>query len=236
MAHGAHLADILLIEDDTHIGDFIETELKFEGYLVRVAKDGYKGLQFAREKEPDLIILDRMLPGMDGVSLCRRLRQSSDVPILMLTAMGQVADRVEGLDSGANDYLAKPFELDEFLARVRTQLRPRKLQGRHQYSFADLTMDTKTREVFRGARSLALTPKEFDLLQYFLAHPCEVLSRQRLIEAVWQWDYSGDDNVLEAYVRYLRKKIEPPGTPRLLQTIRGVGYILRETAGLHDQA
>lgn len=221
-------SQILLIEDDVEIVEFIETELRFEGYGVTVARDGMKGLQMARQNPPDLIILDRMLPGMDGLSLCKRLRQSSEIPILMLTAMGELSQRVEGLDSGANDYLVKPFELEELLARVRTQLRPSQASSRSLFQFADLSMNLKTHEVMRGTEVISLTPKEFDLLHFFLEHPREVLTRQRILEAVWQWDFEGEDNVLEVYVRYLRRKLEPEGSQHLIHTIRGIGYVLRE--------
>lgn len=222
-------SEILLIEDDAEIVDFIETELRFEGYAVHVARDGLKGLQMARQTSPDLIILDRMLPGMDGLTLCRRLRQSSETPILMLTALGDIGHRVEGLDAGANDYLVKPFDLEELLARVRVQLRLFQPSARNLFSFADLSMDLKTRDVFRGPDQVALSPKEFDLLHYFLQHPREVLPRNRILEAVWGWDFGGEDNVLEVYIRYLRKKIEPEGSNRLIHTVRGIGYVLRES-------
>lgn len=221
---------ILLIEDDVEIADFIETELRFEGYLVTVAREGIKGLQLFRQEEFDLILLDRMLPGMDGLSLCRRLRQNSDVPILMLTAMGELDERVMGLDAGANDYLVKPFELEELLARIRVQLRQRQPAIRTRFSFADLSMDLTTREVLRGNEAINLSPKEFDLLYYLIQHPREVLTRKRILEAVWGWDYGGEDNVLEVYIRYLRRKIEREGTLRLIQTIRGIGYVLRENS------
>lgn len=221
---------ILLVEDDAEILGFIETELQFEGHLVEVARDGLKGLQMARQQPYDLIILDRMLPGMDGLSLCRRLRQGSDVPILMLTALAELANRVEGLDAGANDYLTKPFELDELLARIRVQLRQRQPSTRTSFSFADLSLNLTTREVRRGSEAISLSPKEFDLLHYFLQHPREVLTRVRILEAVWGWDFEGEDNVLEVYIRYLRRKIEPEGSPRLIHTVRGVGYVLREEA------
>ncbi|HEY9839779.1 MAG: response regulator transcription factor [Candidatus Sericytochromatia bacterium] len=220
---------ILLVEDDAEIVDFIETELRFEGYAVEVARDGLKGLQLARQNHPDLIILDRMLPGMDGLSLCRRLRQSSEVPILMLTALDEVSHRVEGLDAGANDYLVKPFELEELLARVRVQLRLFQPSARTRFSFADLSLDLKSREVLRGSERVSLSPKEFDLLHFFLQHPREVLPRSRILEAVWGWDFGGEDNVLEVYIRYVRKKIETEGSQRLIHTVRGVGYVLRES-------
>lgn len=222
------LTRILIVEDDAEILNFIETELQCEGYQVSVARDGLKGLNLARQESPALIILDRMLPGMDGLALCRRLRQSSDVPILMLTALSELTERVEGLDAGANDYLTKPFELDELLARVRVQLRLRHPQIRSRFEFLDLSLDLTTREVRRGAEQISLSPKEFDLLHYFLQYPREVLPRTRILEAVWGWDFEGEDNVLEVYIRYLRRKIESENLPRLIHTVRGIGYVLRE--------
>ncbi len=219
---------ILLIEDDAEILGFIETELQFEGYHIEIARDGLKGLQMARQQSYDLIVLDRMLPGMDGLALCRRLRQSSDVPILMLTALSELNDRVEGLDAGANDYLTKPFELEELLARVRVQLRQRQPSTRTNFSFGDLSLNLTSRKVTRGEKQISLSPKEFDLLHYFLQHPREVLTRTRILEAVWGWDFEGEDNVLEVYIRYLRRKVEPEDQPRLIHTVRGVGYVLRE--------
>lgn len=219
---------ILIIEDDADILGFMETELQFEGYAIEIARDGLKGLQMARQQNFDLIILDRMLPGMDGLALCRRLRQSSDVPILMLTALAELNDRVEGLDAGANDYLTKPFELEELLARVRVQLRQRQPSTRTSFAFGDLSLNLTSRKVQRGEQMISLSPKEFDLLHYFLQHPREVLTRSRILEAVWGWDFEGEDNVLEVYIRYLRRKIEPEEQPRLIHTVRGVGYVLRE--------
>ena len=222
-------ARILLVEDETEIATFIRLELQYEGYHVDLATDGVQGLTLARTQAPDLIILDRMLPGLDGVEICRRLRQSSDVPILMLTARGELADRVEGLDSGANDYLVKPFDLEELLARVRVQLRARQPEQKKQaYHFADVSLSVESRQVMRGDRAIALSPKEFDLLLFFMQHPRVVLGRERLLNAVWSYDFGGEDNVLEVYVRYLRQKLESAGEPRLLQTVRGVGYVLRE--------
>jgi DNA-binding response OmpR family regulator len=219
---------ILLVEDDADILGFIETELQFEGYQIDIARDGLKGLQMARQQTYDLILLDRMLPSMDGLALCRRLRQSSDVPILMLTALAELSNRVEGLDAGANDYLTKPFELDELLARIRVQLRQRQPSTRTSFAFSDLSLNLTTRKVQRGEKSISLSPKEFDLLHYFLQHPSEVLTRTRILEAVWGWDFEGEDNVLEVYIRYLRRKIEGEGLPNLIHTVRGVGYVLRE--------
>ena len=219
---------ILLIEDEVDIATFISLELGYEGYHVEVAHEGQKGLMMARQSAPDLIILDRMLPGIDGVEICRRLRQSSDVPILMLTAKGETADRVFGLDAGANDYLVKPFDLEELLARVRVQLRSKKTDVKQAYHFADLSLDVETRTVMRANRTVSLSPKEFDLLLYFMQHPRVVLGRERLLNAVWGYDFGGEDNVLEVYVRYVRQKLEAGGEARLIHTMRGVGYVFRE--------
>jgi DNA-binding response OmpR family regulator len=219
---------ILLIEDEVDIATFIGLELGYEGYHVDVAHDGQKGLMMARQTAPDLIILDRMLPGLDGVEICRRLRASSDVPILMLTAKGETTDRVFGLDAGANDYLVKPFDLEELLARVRVQLRGKHREDKQSYHFADLSLDVETRLIVRGERAVSLSPKEFDLLLMFMQHPRVVLGRERLLNAVWSYDFNGEDNVLEVYVRYVRQKLEAAGEPRLIHTIRGVGYVLRE--------
>lgn len=221
-------ARILVIEDEADIAQFIATELQFEGHDVTIAGDGIKGLLGARQQTPDLVILDRMLPGLDGLELCRRLRGTSDVPILMLTAKGEVRDRIEGLNAGANDYLPKPFDLEELLARVNVQLRSRKRAPRTCFQLADLTLDTLSREVWRGETSLNLSPKEFDLLAHLIQHPRQVLTRAQLLEGVWGYDFGGEDNILEVYVRYIRNKIEKEGSPRLLHTVRGVGYVLKE--------
>lgn len=223
-------ARILVIEDEADIAQFIATELRFEGHEVYIALDGIKGLLAARQQAPDLVILDRMLPGMDGLEICRRLRATSDLPILMLTAKGDVRDRVEGLNTGANDYLPKPFDLEELLARVNAQIRSRKPAVRTCFQLADLALEMNTREVFRGGTGLSLSPKEFDLLAYMIQYPRQVLTRGRLLEAVWGYDFGGDDNILEVYVRYLRNKIEKAGAPKLLHTVRGVGYVLKEGA------
>lgn len=223
-------ARILVIEDEADIAQFIATELQFEGHEVAIAGDGVKGLMGARQQSPDLVILDRMLPGLDGLEICRRLRATSDVPILMLTAKGEVHDRVEGLNAGANDYLPKPFDLEELLARVNVQLRSRKNATRTLFRLADLTLDTSSREVFRGEISLNLSPKEFDLLSHLIQHPRQVMTREQLLEAVWGYDFDGEDNILEVYVRYVRNKIEKDGAPKLLHTVRGIGYVLKEGA------
>lgn len=218
---------ILVIEDEDDIADFIETELGYEGYTVLRVDNGLDGLLEARRWQPDLILLDRLLPGMDGLSLCRRLRESLNVPIIMLTALGSSHQRVEGLDSGANDYLSKPFDLNELLARVRVQLRPQNTQKREIYG-ADVCMNLHSHEVWRGNQPIQLTPTEFDLLKLFLSRPNEALSRQEILTKVWGWDFGGEDNVLEVYVGYLRRKLEVQDAPRLIHTVRGIGYIFRQ--------
>lgn len=221
-------ARVLIVEDEAVIAEFLATELRFEGYDVRVEHDGMRGMIAARQDEPDLILLDRMLPGLDGLEVCRRLRATSDVPIIMLTAKGETRDRVEGLNTGANDYLPKPFDLEELLARVNAQLRARKPRPRTRFAVGDLTLDEASREVRRGERPIDLTPREFDLLAFLLRHPRQVLPRERILQAVWGYDFGGEDNVLEVYVRYLRNKIEREGLPKLIHTVRGVGYVAKE--------
>ena len=219
---------ILVVDDEPKITDFIRRGLTYEGFSVEVAHDGVRALELATEGEPDLIVLDIMLPGMDGLQVCRRLRQESDVPIIMLTARDAISDRVAGLDMGADDYLVKPFALEELLARVRALLRRRGNPPDARFELSDLVMDTRTHQVWRGGRLVELTTKEFDLLELFLRHPGQVLSREMIYEDIWGYDFGGESNIIEVYVRYLRTKLEQEGAPRLLQTIRGVGYVLRE--------
>lgn len=224
----ANSARILVIEDDEEIAQFVQLELTYEGYQVEVAHDGMKGLIAARQNPPDLVILDLMLPVVEGMEVCRRLRQTSETPILILTAKGDVRDRVAGLDAGANDYLAKPFDLDELLARVRVQLRD--LSATKQaYQVGDLSLDATTREVRRGERGIELSPKEFDLLFQLIRNARQVMTRDRLLEEVWGYDFGGESNILEVYIRYLRNKIEDERLPKLIHTIRGVGYVIKET-------
>lgn len=219
---------ILVVEDEHAIAEFLATELKFEGFEVLVEHDGMRGLMTARQADPDLIVLDRMLPGLDGVEVCRRLRSTSDVPIIMLTAKGEVPDKVEGLNAGANDYVAKPFHFEELLARIKAQLRAQKPEPKTRFALADLSLDTKTREVRRGDHPVELTPREFGLLEYLIRHPRQVLTRSQILESVWGYEFNGDDGVLEVYIRYLRTKLEREGLPRLIHTARGVGYVLKE--------
>lgn len=223
---------ILIIEDDERILDLLQRGLEFEGYSVTTARDGQLGLQIASEWKPNLIILDWMLPevvpGLDGLAVCRRLREEADTPILMLTARDDIADRVRGLDAGADDYLVKPFALDELLARVRALLRRTPAEESEKLEFADLRMDTGTHQVFREDRPVDLTAKEYQLLELFLRHPRQVLTRDVIYDRVWGYDFGGESNIIEVYVRYLRQKTEAKGEPRLIHTVRGVGYVLRE--------
>jgi two-component system response regulator MprA len=195
--------------------------------LVDTAQDGENGLHLARDRHPDLVILDLMLPGMDGGG--QRLRSGGNTPILMLTAKDTVQDRVQGLDAGADDYMTKPFELDELLARLRALLRRTQLERAPVLTFADLTLDTSTRQASRTGRVISLTAKEYDLLELFLRHPRQVLTREMIFDRVWGYDFGGESNVLDVYIRYLRQKLETEGEVRLIHTVRGVGYVLRET-------
>ena len=220
---------ILLVEDEAKLAQFIKLELEFEQYQVTLAPDGFTGLSSAREIQPDLILLDWMLPGISGPEICRRLRQTGDkVPIILLTAKDEVSDRVAGLDAGADDYVIKPFSIEELLARVRANLRRDLDEQVDLLQFGDLSLNRSTREVFRGQREIELTAKEFDLLEYLLSHPRQVLTRDQILERVWGYDFMGDSNIIEVYVRYLRLKLEQQQEPRLIQTVRGVGYVLRE--------
>ncbi len=219
---------ILIIEDDEAILKLLRRGLVFEGYQVDTTLDGQTGLNMARDEHPDLIILDWMLPGMDGLEVCRRLRAAGSVPILMLTAKDTIQDRVQGLDAGADDYLVKPFELDELLARVRALLRRTQPDRAQVLSFADLSLDTGSRQATRNGRLISLTAKEYDLLELFLRHPRQVLTREMIFDRVWGYDFGGESNVLDVYIRYLRQKLEIEGEMRLLHTVRGVGYVLRE--------
>ncbi len=221
---------VLIIEDEEKILDFLRRGLSYEGYRVETAADGAAGLNAARETPPDLVVLDWMLPGLDGLEVCKRRRAGSEVPILMLPAKDAVSDRVQGLDAGADDYLVKPFEFDELLARIRALLRRARPEGAETLSFADLRLDTGTHQGFRGERAFELTAKEYELLELFLRHPRQVLTREVIFDRVWGYDFGGESNIIEVYIRYLRQKTEEGGEPRLIHTVRGVGYVLREPA------
>jgi two-component system response regulator MprA len=220
---------VLVVDDDSRIAASVRRALVYEGYSVEVAHDGRTALDFALDREPDLVVLDVMLPDIDGLEVCRRLRRVSDVPVLMLTARDATPDRVAGLDTGADDYLVKPFAHEELLARVRALLRRRAPAANRVLKFADLVMDTAEHSVRRAGREVALTAQEFELLHYFLLHPRQVLTRAQLLDAVWGFDAETTSNVVDVYVGYVRAKLEEGGEPRLVQTVRGVGYILRES-------
>ncbi len=219
---------ILIVEDDPAILKVLQRSLSYEGYTVDIATDGRAGLNTARDHRPDLVILDWLLPGLDGLEVCRRLRSGGSLPILMLTAKDTIEDRVQGLDAGADDYLVKPFNLDELTARIRALLRRTQTERNQTYQFADLKMDTASRQVMRGERLISLTAKEYELLELFLRHPRQVLTREVIFDRVWGYDFGGESNVLEVYIRYLRQKLESENEPRLIHTVRSVGYVLRE--------
>ncbi|MCX7851855.1 MAG: response regulator transcription factor [Caldilineales bacterium] len=223
-------ARVLIIEDDPSIGKLLRRALVLEGYEVEWATTGPEGLRLFEQTTPDLVILDLMLPGMDGIEVCRRMRETSQVPILMLTARDAVEDRVLGLDSGADDYVVKPFDVDELLARLRAHLRrsQQTQTTRQVLRFADLVVDTASRSVRRGNREIELTAREFDLLLLFMRHPNQVLTRSQIYDEIWSYDFGGESNIIEVYIRYLRTKLEAGGEPRLIHTKRGVGYILHE--------
>jgi len=221
-------ARILIIEDDEAILKFLRRGLAYEGYRVDTAAEGQSGLSLALDNQYDLIVLDLMLPGIDGLEVCRRLRAGGPVPILILTAKDQVTDRIQGLDLGADDYMTKPFNLDELLARIRALLRRAQPSRPQVLRFADLSLDTGTRQASRGDRVISLTAKEYELLELFLRHPRQVLTREVIFDRVWGYDFGGESNIIEVYIRYLRQKLESDNEPRLLHTVRGMGYVLRE--------
>ncbi|QFZ16608.1 response regulator transcription factor [Saccharothrix syringae] len=227
---------ILVVDDDRAVRESLRRSLQFNGYQVDLAGDGQQALESVVNQRPDAMVLDVMMPRLDGLEVCRRLRSTGDdLPILVLTARDAVSDRVSGLDAGADDYLPKPFALEELLARLRALLRRAAAedakggQAGAVLRFADLELDPGTRDVRRGDRSISLTRTEFALLELFLAHPKQVLTRGRILEDVWGYDFPTSGNALEVYVGYLRRKTEAGGEPRLLHTVRGVGYVLRET-------
>jgi len=217
------MTEVLVIEDDDAISDLLRRGLTYEGYKVSVAQDGTAGLRMARDAPPDLVVLDLMLPGIDGLEVCKRLRAADDIPILVLTARGTVSDRISGLDSGADDYMVKPFSVDELLARVRALLRRKQPQEETELNFADVHMDLRAHEVRRGDRSVHLTQKQYELLEFFLQHPKTVLSAETIYSHVWGSTY--DSNVVQVFIRNLRLAL---GEPELIHTIRGAGYILRD--------
>ncbi|MEV0158940.1 response regulator transcription factor [Nonomuraea fuscirosea] len=228
-------ARLLVVDDEPALREALQSSLEFEGYKVVTAVDGQEALDAVATDSYDAVLLDVMMPRLDGLTACRRLRASGNhIPVLMLTARDAVGDRVSGLDAGADDYLVKPFELDELLARVRALLRRGALSAGtpegDSLSYGDLRMDPSTREVTRGERRLDLTRTEYLLMELFLAHPRQVLTRDQILSEVWGFDFEPTSNSLDVYVMYLRRKTEAGGEPRVIHTVRGVGYVLRATA------
>lgn len=223
------------MDDDEKITSLLRRSLAFEGYEVTTAANGLEGLKAMLAADPDLVVLDVMMPHVDGWEVCRRIREGgSAVPVLMLTAKDEIKDRVKGLDTGADDYLVKPFALEELLARVRALLRrksDKSEKGSAQLAFEDLVLDLDSREAIRAGRAFDLTSKEFDLLHLFMQNPRRVLMRETIMEKIWGYDYSGESNVLEVYIAMLRQKTEEGGARRLIQTVRGTGYVLKGENG-----
>jgi DNA-binding response OmpR family regulator len=217
---------VLIVDDEPHIVEFLQMGFDYEGFDVSVATNGADAIRMAAARQPDVIILDVMLPGLSGLDVARRLRKVGDVAIIMLTARDAVDDRVEGLDTGADDYVTKPFAFKELMARVRAVLRRHGRSLERTLTFQDVSLDRETRVVSRGEREVELTPREFELLELFLMHPRQVLTRDAILARIWGYDFEGDDNVIEVFVRHLREKLGD-NPPRLIQTVRGVGYALR---------
>ncbi|NJK72279.1 MAG: response regulator transcription factor [Synechococcaceae cyanobacterium SM2_3_60] len=222
-------ASIIVVEDDPRLAQFLVTELGLEGYAVHHANNGLDGLSLVRDIQPDLVILDWLLPGLSGLDICLRLRATGiTIPILMLTAKDEVPERVAGLNAGADDYITKPFSIEELLARVKAHLRRLQSGLPDRYTFGDLSLTLTSREVYRQQHPIQLTAKEFDLLAYLMQHPRQVLTREQMLEAVWGYDFMGESNIIEVYIRALRIKLENGGLARLIHTVRSIGYVLRE--------
>ncbi len=227
LANDGSMGRVLVVEDDEEIADVLRRTLRQEGHEVRSAADGVEALEVAAEFVPDLVILDLGLPKLDGVEVLERLRAESDVPILILTARAELDDRVTGLDTGADDYLVKPFERQELLARLRALTRRRPPRGSASLAVGDLRLNPDTREVFRGDRAIDLTNREFELLEYLMRNERLVVSRERLLEEVWGYDPMAMTNTIDVFISNLRRKLEEGGEPRVLQTKRGAGYVIR---------
>ena len=224
------MPNILIVDDDPKLIEMLRRTLRYEGYRVASAANGVEALAKSQTERLDLVVLDWLMPDLDGLEVAKRFRAAGNTPILMLTAKDAVEDRVEGLDAGADDYLVKPFAPAELLARIRALLRRSEAAGVDKpLVYSDLSLDPITREAKRGNRRMDLTPKEFDLLSYLLRYPRWVLPRDRILQDVWGYDFGGQGNVLEVYIGYLRTKTEAGGEPRLIHTVRGVGYVLRES-------
>jgi len=225
---------ILVVEDEEKILRLLELELEYEGYQVTKAENGIDALELFRSREWDLILLDIMIPGISGIEVLRRIRVNDiQTPVILLTAKGSVEDKVSGLDLGANDYITKPFQIEELLARIRATLRMNSFKAKNAeeeewIGLADLKVNEKTREIVRGDEKIELTPREFDLLVYLLKNKRQVLNRDQIVEAVWGYDYYGDTNVVDVYIRYIRKKVDLPNHKPLIHTVRGVGYVMKE--------
>ncbi len=226
------MAKILIVEDEAKIARFVELELKHEGYEVDIANDGREGLQKALSPDIDIVLLDIMLPGLSGIEVCRRIRLESNVPVIMLTAKDDVTDKVSGLDMGADDYMTKPFAIEELLARIRVAInRKKKLKDEENkdiIKFHDLMIKVKEHSVFYGDEEISLTKKEYELLEYLLQNRNIALTREQLLNNVWDYDYYGDTNVVDVYIRYLRQKIDDKYGIHMIHTVRGVGYIIKD--------
>ena len=220
---------ILVIDDDPAITSVLKRGLSYEGFAVETASNGADGLTLARERSPDLVILDIMMPGLNGLEVLQRLRTAdARLPVLLLTARDAPADQVQGLESGADDYVVKPFTFAVLLARLHALMRRQEAEHPLVLRYADLTLDTGSHTVYRGQREVALTTQEFTLLQEFLRHPRQVLSKEVLLERIWGYDFGGNTNIVEVYVKQVRQKLEAAGEPRLIHTLRNAGYVLRE--------
>jgi len=220
--------NILIIEDEIKIARFVEMELNYEGYKVTKVHDGRQGLMKARNEEFDLILLDIMLPSMNGIEVLRRIREESEVPVIMLTAKDETMDKVTGLDMGADDYITKPFEIEELLARIRVALKRKKVTKKQELRYKELLMDLEGYNLSYNGENIELTKKEFELLRYLLENKNRVLTRDKIIETVWGYDYFGDTNVVDVYIRYLRSKIDDKYNQKIIHTLRGVGYMIKD--------
>ena len=218
---------VLVVEDEHNIADFIRRGLTYQGYEVEVAHNGEEALCMAQENLPDLVILDLMLPDIDGVEVCQRLRSADDLPIIMLTARDAVSDKIEGLEAGADDYMTKPFEFPELLARVKVALRRRAPSSKDEIKVDDLSVRPASREVSRGSREVNLTAREFELLEYLARHAGQVVTKETLFERVWGYDFDVESDAIKVYISYLRKKLNAQGERDLIHAIRGVGYVLK---------
>ena len=220
---------ILIIEDDAQIARFVELELEHEGYQVKKFDNGYDGINSLKEDDYDLLLLDLMLPGLDGIEVCNKIREFSNLPIVMLTAKSELEDKVEGLDTGADDYLTKPFEIEELLARIRALLRREKgdVESANILKILDVEVNLDAHQVKRAGQKVELTKKEYDLLVYLIKNEGIVVSRDKLLNNVWGYNYTGETNIVDVYIRYLRSKIDEPFDEKLIHTVRGVGYVMR---------